>query len=286
MLFQRWRAVAICAALNLLATTPSFAQSGKGKGDPTGAQAQRVLLKSAASQLAPQREGTTDLYTIGVAGWADQDVFIKELDGALASMARVLPTEGRVLRLVNQPDTMRKFPLATRNNLAAAVRAVAPIMDRNEDVLILFMTSHGNPGGFGLQLPGREPVELPPRQVLKMFDTAGIANRLVIVSSCYSGIFVRPFASDNSIVITAADAKNVSFGCEPGRDWTYFGDALFNRSLRPGVDLRSAFNNARLLISEWELMGRLPASNPQGHFGAALVAKLAPLFKAHANGDR
>ncbi len=305
MLFRCWRIVAICIALLIasllppgslaLANCAADARSAicerkdKGtpqKGDPTSAQAQRALLKSATGRLAKQRKGRTDLYTIGVAGWASQDVFIKELDGALASLAKVLPTSGRVLRLVNQPDTIRTIPLATRSNLAAAVRAVAPIMDKNDDVLILFMTSHGNPGGFGLQLPGKEPIELPPREVAKMLDTAGIRNRLVIVSSCYSGIFVKPLANDNTIVITAADAKNVSFGCEPGRDWTYFGDALFNRSLRPGVDLRRAFNSARLMISEWELMGSLPPSNPQAHFGPALIEKLEPIFAAHAARER
>src|SRR5262245_16624159 len=45
---------------------------------------QRALLKSAIDKLAPQRKGTTDLYTIGVAGWADEDVFVKELDGTMA----------------------------------------------------------------------------------------------------------------------------------------------------------------------------------------------------------
>jgi hypothetical protein len=50
------------------------------------ADAQRALLKTAVGRLAQQRRGLTDLFTIGVAGWADQDVFVKELDGTLASL--------------------------------------------------------------------------------------------------------------------------------------------------------------------------------------------------------
>ena len=38
----------------------------------------------------------------------------------------------------------------------------------------------------------------------------------------------------------------------------------------------------QLLIRSWEAMDRLPPSNPQGHFGAALTAKLDPVFKAMA----
>ena len=72
--------------------------------------------------------------------------------------------------------------------------------------------------------------------------------------------------------------RNPSFGCAPGRDWTFFGDAFFNRALRPGLDLSSAFNGARITISEWELAENLSPSNPQAHFGPALVEKLAPVF--------
>lgn len=239
---------------------------------------QRALLNAAIGRLAPQRRGITDLYTIGVAGWADEDVFIKELNGALASLTRVLPIENRVVRLVNRADTAKTTPLATRDNLAAAARAVGAAMDKSEDVLVLFMTSHGTRGGFVLQLPGQKPVEFPPRELATILDGAGIQNRVVIVSACYSGTFVPPLANDDSIVITAADARNPSFGCAPGREWTFFGDAFFNRALRPGADLRSAFGRARITISEWELTENLAPSNPQGHFGPALVEKLAPVF--------
>jgi hypothetical protein len=149
------------------------------------------------------------------------------------------------------------------------------------------MTSHGTRAGFALQLPGKQdPVFLSPQAMAKSLDSAGIVNRLVIVSACYSGIFVPPLENDNTIVLTAADAKSSSFGCAPEREWTFFGDALFNRSLRPGVGLRNAFNSARTTISEWELMERFPPSNPQGHFGPALVEKLEPLFIAPKGASR
>ena len=247
---------------------------------------QRALLKSAVARLAAQRHGVTDLYTIGLAGWADEDVFIKELDGTLASLTKVLPVEGRVVRLVNSAGTVKTTPLATRGNLAAAIRALALVMDKDEDILIVFMTSHGTRGGFGLQLPGRPLVELAPRDLAGMLDGAGIQNRIVVVSACYSGAFVPPLVNDNTIVITASDARSPSFGCAPGREWTFFGDAFFNRALRPGVDLQRAFNGARMRISEWELLDRLPPSNPQAHFGPSLVEKLAPVFAAGSGAAR
>src|SRR5208282_5601931 len=107
----------------------------------------------------------------------------------------------------------------------------------------------------------------------------GIKNRVVIVSACYAGIFVPPLADDSTIVLAAAGPKNTSFGCAPERDWTYFGDALFHQSLQPGTDFMQAFDHARVLISGWELMDHVTPSNPEAHFGPALVEKLKPLFR-------
>jgi Peptidase C13 family len=129
-------------------------------------------------------------------------------------------------------------------------------------------------------LPNDVVTQLTPQEVVTALDSEGIKNRVVIVSACYAGIFVPPLRNDNTIVITAADANNTSFGCAPERDWTYFGDAFFRQSVRPGWDLQHAFDNARTLIQGWELMDRARPSNPQAHFGPALVAKLAPLLAA------
>jgi hypothetical protein len=245
-------------------------------------KAQPALLQAEVARLASQRKGVTDIYALGIAGWADQDVFVKELDGALQSIASVLPIKDRTVRLINNRETLNTVPLADLQNFRAAVHAIGEIMDKNEDVLILLMTSHGEQTGFALQLPGG-PAELTPQQVTSTLDSEGIKNRVVIVSACYAGIFLPPLANDNTIVMTAADAKNTSFGCAPERDWTYFGDALFRQSLHPGSDFESAFDHARILIGGWELMDHVQPSNPQAHFGPALVGKLAPFFASARN---
>ena len=235
------------------------------------------LLEDQFARLAPSRKGETEIYTLAVAGWADQDVFIKEIDGALEAIGSVLPIKGRTVRLINRRDTVDTIPLANFRNFSAAVHAIGDVMDRDNDVFVLVMTSHGEQTGFALQLPGGT-AELTPQQVAAALDGEGIKNRVVIVSACFSGIFVPPLANDNTIVITAADAKHTSFGCAPERDWTYFGDAFFHQSLHPGADFENAFEHARVLIHGWEMMDRATPSNPQGSFGRALAAKLAPFF--------
>ena len=108
--------------------------------------AQPALMEDAIARLAPQVRGETDVYAIGIAGWSEQDVFIKELDGALAALGNVLPVRDRTLRLVNHADTVERTPVALRTNFAAAVRAAGRVMDKDEDVLRVH-DSHGSPGG-------------------------------------------------------------------------------------------------------------------------------------------
>jgi hypothetical protein len=243
-------------------------------------QAQAALLQAEVARLAPHRNGETAIYALGIAGWAGLDVFAKEIDGGLASIARVLPIKDRTLRLINNPATLASVPLASLHNLTAAVHAVGNVMNKDDDVLVLLMTSHGDRKGFALQLPDQAPVDLTPKEVAEILDREGIKYRAVIISACFSGIFLPPLANDNTIVMTAADDQHTSFGCAPERDWTYFGDAFLRQSLQPGTDFEQAFAHARTLIQGWELMDQAPPSNPQAHFGPALVAKLAPFFAA------
>ena len=257
-----------------------LATAEAGSGPPGFEQAQRWLLQAEIARLASRKNDATNIYVLGIAGWADQDVFLKELDGALAAISVVLPIRGHWMRLVNHRETLASLPLANQRNFAAAVHALGETLDKESDVLLLLMTSHGEPSGFGLRLPSEVVTQLTPQEVAAVLEREGIKNRIVIVSACYSGTFVPPLANDNTIVLTAADAKSTSFGCAPERDWTYFGDALFRQSMRPGRDFQRAFDNARVLIQGWELMDRARPSNPQAHFGPALVAKLAPLFQA------
>jgi hypothetical protein len=251
---------------------------GQGAGQAAQIEkSQPRLLQEQLARLPPSRKGETEIFTLAIAGWADQDVFVKELDGALEGLGSVLPIKGRTVRLINRRDTVTTIPLANFPNFKAAVHAIGNVMDKDNDVFVLVMTSHGEQTGFALQLPGGV-AELTPQQVAAALDGEGIKNRVVIVSACFSGIFVLPLANDNSIVITAADAKHTSFGCAPERDWTYFGDAFFHQSLHPGADFENAFEHARVLIHGWEMMDQATPSNPQGSFGPALVAKLMPFF--------
>ena len=94
--------------------------------------------------LAPQRKGVTDIYALGIAGWGDQDVFVKELDGGLESIASVLPIKDRTIRLDQSSRHGRQL---FRSPICRIFRPPcmpsATSWTRTKTFSSLFMTSHG-----------------------------------------------------------------------------------------------------------------------------------------------
>jgi hypothetical protein len=74
-----------------------------------------------------------------------------------------------------------------------------------------------------------------------MLDRTGVRHKVVVISACYSGVFIPRLADADTLVITAADAHHASFGCEDKAKWTYFGDAFFDVALQPAKSLKDAF---------------------------------------------
>jgi hypothetical protein len=227
------------------------------------------LMGDALAGLEPQRPGQVDVYMITASLWGDP-VFEREATQAEEILRPHLGAAGRSIVLSAGGQAERRYPAATPNNLAAAIGRVGALIDPNEDLVVIFVTSHGtSDGAIVMREHNRLNAALRPTHLRDMLAAAGIRNRVVIVSSCFSGAFIAPLADDNTIVITAAAYDRSSFGCQPQRDWTFFGDAYFNHGVRGGASLINAFDDAKTLIERWEREQRLtPPSNPQRYVGA------------------
>jgi hypothetical protein len=141
-------------------------------------------------------------------------------------------------------------------------------------VLVLFLTSHGTEQALSVSFGGFSFNDLTPDRLAGILARSGIRNRVVIVSACHSGTFIPALQSPDTIVITAARTDRTSFGCSNEREWTYFGDAFFNRALRETRSLTEAFEIARTHISAWEKRDNLPPSEPQIFIGDDIAARL------------
>jgi len=188
--------------------------------------------------------------------WADQSVFESEAKGAADILAKRFGGTDVVVRANSRWETQ-----ATNETVASTLDAVAKTMDPENDILVVIFTSHGSRGGLAVK-SGFTEETLSPWLLNTTLRYTGVRHRVIIVSACYSGIFL-PLAGPDSLVITAADATHPSFGCRDGAEWTYFGDAFFNNAMRRAKGLRDAFNIARTLVRKRELSEGFDPSNPQ-----------------------
>jgi hypothetical protein len=235
---------------------------------PAEAASLARLMGDALGGLQPQRAGQLDVYMITASLWSDP-VFEREATQAETILREHLGADGRSIVLSAGGNGERRFPAATPNDIAAAIGRVGSVIDPNEDLVVLFITSHGSPdGSIALREHNRLGASMRPTHFRDMLAQAGIRNRVVIVSACFSGAFIAPLMDDNTIVLTAAAPDRSSFGCQAQRDWTFFGDAYFNQALRGNRSMVEAFDDAKVLIERWEREQNLtPPSNPQRHIG-------------------
>jgi hypothetical protein len=163
---------------------------------------------------------------------------------------------------VNNRRTVQELPAASVSNLRWALNGVAGKMDLEEDILFLYLTSHGSPHLVSVYFPELALNNLEDRALKDMLDHAGIKWRVLVVSACYSGSFIDTLKDDRTLIITAAAANKTSFGCSDETDWTYFGDAYINTALRGDRSFIAAFEHARAIIAEKESAGQLTPSEP------------------------
>lgn len=239
---------------------------------------QPILLEQELAAVRPQRNGVTEAFFIGVAGYGHEDVFRREIDSVARLFRERFDAEGHTIRLINNPKLAASAPIASVTSLRASLKRVAEVMDTEEDVLVLFLTSHGSETHrFSLELWPMQFKELDPVKLRSLLDESGIKHRVVVVSACYSGGFINALKSDDTLVITAAAPDRNSFGCNNENDWTYFGRAYFDEALRKTFSFTEAFELAKPVIAEREQKENFKPSNPQMSVGKNISATLKRL---------
>jgi hypothetical protein len=224
---------------------------------------------SAASEPVAASSAKAHIIAFGL--WGDQSVFASEADKAAHIMAARYGHGGQVIVRANT----RQRQGAMIGDLNAAVQALSSGIDRDQDILVLILTSHGSPLGVAVKGGGSDQL-LTPDILQAILDRSKIRNRVLIVSACYSGIFADQMADAHTLIVTAADARHPSFGCQDGAIWTYFGDAFFNLAMRQSRTFAQAFNAAKATVMRREKLNGFAFSNPQMRGGQEVLTRLEP----------
>jgi Peptidase C13 family len=245
--------------------------------EPADALAEHRKLSRALATLLPQRAGVVDAYVVSVALDSDP-VFAREARVAGTVLSARYGAQGRTIVLAgsdgNAPSTL---PRGSPETLSIALARIAELMDRSEDVVVLYTTSHG--GSYGLYYNDADNGygAISPNRLRDVLQQLGIRNRLLILSACYSGVFLPRLQSDTTAIVTAAASDRSSFGCAAENDWTFFGDAMINHALRRPQPLRAAFDEANGLITGWERELSVRPSQPRISIGPGAERWLAAL---------
>jgi len=247
-------------------------------GSEEAIYSQPMLLDDALERLKPGRKGIEDLYFIGFAGYGSQDVFKKELEVIGELLRTRFDASGRSVLLVNNPETLLKYPIATATSLGRSLKRVGQVMDRDEDILLLYLTSHGSEDHhLSADLWPLTLHDIDPSMLRRMLDESGIRWRIVIVSACYSGAFIDALKDDDTLIMTASDPSSSSFGCSNDSDFTWFGKALFDEELRRTFSFATAFNRASVSISAREAKEGEKSSHPMIYMGNGIRSRLKRL---------
>ncbi|MEO6153225.1 MAG: C13 family peptidase [Croceibacterium sp.] len=263
--------------------SPGLAQASYALGpemvrgrSPREMLADRRKLDRALAALQPQRKGTIDVYLVAVALDSDP-VFSREAREAGRVLARRYAAAGRTVTLAGPDGRVADLPKGSLSALTLTLARVAELIDPAEDVLVLYSTSHGAPEGIVYHDGDTGFGVLSPYRLGSMLNELGITRRVILLSACFSGVFVPYLATRDTAIVTAAAADKTSFGCQADNDWTFFGDALVNHALRKPVSLRAASSEAARTIAGWEAGAALQPSEPQVVIGEGVERWLAPL---------
>jgi hypothetical protein len=236
---------------------------------------QNIILKKKTDRLLEGITGETDLFFIGFAGDASEDVFMNETKSAQAIMDQRLNTFGRSMVLINNQKTVENIPLANSHNLKTSLKQIAELMSIDEDILVLFLTSHGSEDHYlTANFPPFKLNNLNADTINAALNAAGIKWRIIIISACYSGGFIKPLTDPYTLLITASNATQNSFGCGHDGQYTYFGDAYLENGLKQTRSFMQAFKVAKEIILKREKKEGLENSDPQIMIGPEIEKKL------------
>jgi hypothetical protein len=173
------------------------------------------------------------------------------------------------------PSHIREFSVRPKNYPSENLLPSDPILIDNtlislaqqaKDGCLVYFSSHGNTQGI---LVGNRLFS--PAALSSMVDQAcGARPTIVILSACYSGVFIPSLSDSNRAVFTAARPDRSSFGCSEDDHYPYYDDCILSSFPKVG-DFGALASTAKACVAAKEIAtGAEPPSEPQIAIGPGL----------------
>lgn len=170
-----------------------------------------------------------------------------------------------------EPGNVRQFSTQPGRYLEAPLEA--DYITLNETVRNLtrtarggcffYFTSHGAPQGIVVDGSLFSP------QAFADFVNSACTDvpSVIIISACYSGVFIPALATDSRMIFTAARSDRPSFGCGADLTYTFFDQCVLEMFPDSQTFLALASEVQSCVAEREELEGAEPPSEPQLYVG-------------------
>lgn len=157
---------------------------------------------------------------------------------------------------------------------AAVLSGVREAAAKTTRGCLIYFTSHGAPDGMVF---GDGPLMTPDVMANLVRSSCGTRPTVVIVSACYSGIFLNALQGPNRMVLTAARRDRTSFGCGADERYPWF-DGCILEALPTATDFLALAADTRACVSRKEAEASIDhPSEPQLFVGAEMQMRLPTL---------
>jgi hypothetical protein len=235
-----------------------------------GVLAAMLALGSAFARAA----NYSDWAVIVVAGdWHAHDgspseIFDNARRDVSAALAKIGFDPSNIVQFSMRPARYPTHPSHADSGSIAAT--LWNLSDRTHGGCLLYFSSHGAPSGLVLG----ENILTPVRLDNMVSNACEDRPTIVVISACYSGVFLRPLEGPNRMILTAARADRTSFGCGATNKYPYF-DECFLSSIDNSSDFRGLALRIRQCVAKTErATGMSPPSEPQIFMGSTVAARL------------
>jgi len=160
-----------------------------------------------------------------------------------------------------------------KSDIQAIYDGIDEVASKATGGCLIYFSSHGAPQGVVI-----DQKILPPAVLATMLDhSCGARPTVVIISACFSGVFVPALAKPNRMILTAARPDRTSFGCGEADKYPYFDDCFLS-SIPGAHDFIALAHAVRSCVAAREIReGVKPPSEPQLFVGGGLKPIL-PLY--------
>ena len=232
-----------------------------------------IAWSARAQTGAPPSRFANWTSAIVAADWRDgADRPIQAFDNARRDLVKGFLAAG--FPRANMVDYSLRPDVPEPTSASAVVDGITAAATRGTAGCLLYFTSHGAPNAMVF---GIAPRMTPDMMANIVRSACGTRPTVVIVSACYSGIFVNALAAPNRMVLTAASRERTSFGC--GADETYpWFDGCIIETLPTASDFLALAAGTRACVARKEAaLGATPPSDPQMFVGADMQLRLPML---------